>query len=109
MKRIFTDTDMHNFVLRDEIEHFYQHLQETLRVDQLGTQLNNYDVVLDVMPIEGGLQWSYYYACHETRCLFWLETYDATDVLSELRGVNSPAHISALQGSFSNCPLCFLI
>jgi len=39
------------------------------------------------------ISWSYYYACHDSRCLFWLETYDATYMVSELFGVKSPAHV----------------
>ncbi|KAI0253090.1 hypothetical protein BJV78DRAFT_239576 [Lactifluus subvellereus] len=46
------------------------------------------------MPIgHGQKRWSYYYACHETRCLFWLHTYDATNMISGVYGVRSPAHI----------------
>jgi hypothetical protein len=108
LKRIFTDTDMHDPFFRDEIEEFYQYLQKMLRVDQLKILSNNYDLVLDIVPIGGRIQWSYYYAHHGTRCLFWLQNYDATNVLSELWGVNSPAHISELQLSYSNHPLCLL-
>ncbi|KAI0253097.1 hypothetical protein BJV78DRAFT_1153227 [Lactifluus subvellereus] len=42
---------------------------------------------------DGRIQWSYYYACHETRCLFWLDAYVATDIISEISGVKSPAHV----------------
>ena len=91
---------MHDPLLRDEIEEFYQYLKEMLRVNQLKILSNNYDLVLDIVPFGDRIEWSYYYACHDTRCLFWLETYDATDVLFEVCGVNSPAHISALQLSF---------
>ncbi|KAI0253086.1 hypothetical protein BJV78DRAFT_1196557 [Lactifluus subvellereus] len=42
---------------------------------------------------DGQIQWSYYYACHETRCLFWLDKYDATHIISEVLGVKSPAHV----------------
>ena len=96
-KRLFTDTDMHNSLFREEIEEFYCYLQNILRADQLAIPSNNYDLVLHIMPI-GRMrkQWSYYYACHETRCLFWLHTYDATNMISGVYGVKSPAHISAL-------------
>jgi hypothetical protein len=100
---------MHDPLLRDEIEEFYQYLQEILRVHQLKILSNKYDLVLDIVPIGDITQWSYYYACHDTRCLFWLETYDATDVLSELWGVKSPAHISTLHLLCSNRLLCSLI
>jgi hypothetical protein len=88
---------MHDPALRDEMEDFYQYLQKILRADQLNISSNSYDLVLDIMPDEHGrIQWSYYYACHESRCLFWLETYDASYVISERYGVKSPAHISVL-------------
>ncbi|KAI9509043.1 hypothetical protein F5148DRAFT_815641 [Russula earlei] len=93
-RRLFTDTDMHDPILRDEIEDFYHHLQQVVHVDQLSIPSQNYDLVLDIMPTEDDrISWSYYYACHETRCLFWLETYDASYMISELSGVKSPAHV----------------
>ncbi|KAI0277909.1 hypothetical protein BGY98DRAFT_934068 [Russula aff. rugulosa BPL654] len=55
---------------------------------------NNYDLVLDIRVTDDErISWSYYYACHEARCLFWLETYDATDMISDLFGVRTPAHV----------------
>lgn len=97
LKRLFTDTDMHDSIFRDEMEDFYQHLQTFLRVEGLFVPSDNYDLVLDIMPFgEEQISWSYYYACHDTRCLFWLETYDASYMISELFGVKSPAHVSAL-------------
>ena len=100
LKRLFTDTDMHDQILKDEIEDFYDYLQRVIRNDQLTFPSNNYDLVLDIMVIdeepEKQISWSYYYACHDARCLFWLETYDASYMTSELFGVKSPAHVSAL-------------
>jgi hypothetical protein len=98
LKRLFTDTDMHDQTLREEIEDFYTYLQQLIRADQLVIPSKNYDLVLDIMVTdEERISWSYYYACHESRCLFWLETYDASYMISELFGVKSPAHVSALQ------------
>jgi hypothetical protein len=98
-KRLFTDTNMHDPALRHEIEDFYHYLQSILRASQLTIPSSNCDLVLDIFPTEGGqIQWSYYYACHDAsaRCLFWLETYDASYMIFGLFGVSSPAHISAL-------------
>jgi hypothetical protein len=99
LKRLFTDTDMHNETMRDEIENFYNYLQQFILYDELIIPSKNYDLVLDIMVRDGGILWSYYYACHDARCLFWLETYDASYMISELFGVKSPAHVSALQSS----------
>jgi hypothetical protein len=96
-RRLFTDTDMHNQIMRDEIEDFYNYLQRVIHIKQLSIPSKNYDLVLDIMVTgndehEKRISWSYYYACHKARCLFWLETYDASYMTSELFGVKSPAH-----------------
>ena len=96
---------MHNKTMRDEIEDFYHYLQRLIRIDQLSIPSEKYDLVLDILVTKDRrILWSYYYACHEERCLFWLETYDARFMLSELFGVKSPAHVSALQLSRSEFP-----
>ena len=100
LKGLFTDTDMHNTIMREEIEHFYDFLQQLLQNDNLLIPSKNYDLVLDIMVTgDDQISWSYYYACHEARCLFWLETYDASYMISELFGVKSPAHVSTLHFS----------
>jgi len=87
--------------MKEEIEYFYDYLQRLLRVDNLSIPSGGYDLVLDIMVTDDSdddkrISWSYYYACHEARCLFWLETYDASYMISELYGVKSPAHVSTL-------------
>ena len=93
LQRLFTDTDMYNRDLGEEMEKFYLHLK-TLRFKKLTTpSKKKYDLVLDIMPtVTEKSRWSYYFACHKTRCLFWLDEYDAS---SEIYGVVSPAHVSA--------------
>ena len=86
---------MHDPVLRDEMEEFYLYLEKIVRHERLHIPSTNYDLVLDIMPSgDGRIHWSYYYACHETRCLFWLDPYDATHMISEVFGVKSAAHVS---------------
>ncbi|KAH9003497.1 hypothetical protein EDB86DRAFT_3039780 [Lactarius hatsudake] len=92
-KRLFTDTNMLDPVLREEMEDFYHYLQRTLDHDGVAIPSNNYDLALDIVSEDGRTSWSYYYACHETRCLFWLDPYDATYMTFEVFGVKSPAHI----------------
>ena len=105
LKRLFTDTDMHNSDMREEMEDFYNWLQLFIQNNQLSIPSNDYDLVLDIMPTaDNRISWSYYYACHEARCLFWLEEYDASYMISELSGVKSPTHVSALHLSHSQFP-----
>jgi hypothetical protein len=89
---------MHNPELKEEMEDFYDYLQMILHHEGITIPSTNYDLVLDLMPTEDKqIQWSYYYACHETRCLFWLDLYDANYIISEAYWVTSPAHVSELQ------------
>ena len=91
--------------LKEEMEEFYIYLQQLIYIDQLVIPSKDFDLVLDLNVTEDQrISWSYYYACHETRCLFWLETYDASYMISELNGVKSPAHVSALQLPHSSLP-----
>ena|ERR1700730_5937482 len=88
---------MHDPTFREEIEEFYYALRKILRDDQLTIPSKDYDLVLDIMPDNDKIKWSYYYACHETRCLFWLDPYDGSYMISEIRGVKCPALVSAFQ------------
>jgi hypothetical protein len=109
LKRLFTDTDMHDPLSREEMEIFYSYLKKIERVELLTIPSGNYDMVLDITLNEDNkMAWSYYYACHDTRCLFWLDKYDITNIASELDGVESPAHLSASQ-PFTICALFSLI
>ena len=91
---------MHDPLLREEMEDFYSHLKETERAELLTIPSKNYDIVLDItLNKDNKIQWSYFYACHDTRCLFWLDQYEASYLTSELDGVESPAHFSASRAS----------
>jgi hypothetical protein len=101
---------MQDSILREEMEDFYHYLQKILRHDVIDIPSTNYDLVLDLMPTEDNqIRWSYYYACHEIRCLFWLDNYDASHMVSELFGVKSPAHVSTSPISSLKCSLSPLI
>jgi hypothetical protein len=96
---------MHNPAMMEEVEGFYDFLQRFLQNEDLPMPSKNYDLVLDIMVTDDKrILWSYYYACHDERCLFWLETYDASYMLSGLFGVKSPAHVSTLHLSRSELP-----
>ena len=90
---------MHDPKLRSAINDSHSHLQKIWPLENPPS--NNYDLVLDMHEEGGQMQWFYYYACHETRCLFWLEAYDAKDMIFEVFWVASPAHVSASPILFS--------
>ena len=96
LKMLFTDTDMYDPLSRNEMEDFYSFLREYQLIDRLTIPSEHYDMVLDITRNEdNSIYWSYYYACHDTRCLFWLDRYDPTYISFERDGVESPAHLSA--------------
>jgi hypothetical protein len=92
---------MHDPTLREEMDEFYHTLRKILRDDQLIIPSKNYDLVLDITPDNDGIKWSYYYACHETRCLFWLKPYDGSNMLFAIHGVKCPALVSASESPLS--------
>ena len=95
---------MHDPALKEEMEEFYRYLQYILCDEDITIPSNNYDLVLDITPTppdDGRIQWSYYYACHESRCLFWFDECHANHMLSEVFWVTSPAHVSESQISSS--------
>jgi len=87
------------------MKQFYLYLQLIRRIERLTIPSGDYDLVLDIMPTKDRkVLWSYYYACHETRCLFWLEQYDGDHLTFELDGVGSPAHVSESPSSTKLLP-----
>lgn len=58
---------------------------------------NDADLVLELLPGQDGqMACGYYFAEHQTRCLFWLEQFDISCLIAEVKGATSPAHISTV-------------
>ncbi|KAH9026194.1 hypothetical protein EDB85DRAFT_1893507 [Lactarius pseudohatsudake] len=51
-RRLFTDTDMFDPLLREEMEVFYQYIQKILPHDGVAIRLQSCDLVLDIFPTE---------------------------------------------------------
>ena len=83
------------------MDEFYLALRKILRDDQLIIPSKNYDLVLDITIVGDKIKWSYYYACHETWCLFWLKPYDGSYMLFAIYGVKCPALVSASESPLS--------
>jgi hypothetical protein len=94
VKKIFTDVYMYDHTLNTEVEAFALYLQ---RSRPRHFSINNYDLVLDVINMEKDeIVWAYYYVDHDSRTLFWQDTYACGDsLLSEVRGVKEASHVSA--------------
>jgi hypothetical protein len=96
---------MYDPTLSTEIQAFAIYLERT-RTSPLPTY--NYDLVLDVIIMEKDeIVWAYYYVDHDSKTLFWQDSYDCGDsLLSEVRGVKEASHVSAY---FSVCRLILFV
>jgi hypothetical protein len=82
---------MYDSTLSTEIQAFAIYLRTS------PLPINNYDLVLDVIIMgEDEIVWAYYYVDHDSKTLFWQDSYDCGDrILRELRGVKEASHVSA--------------
>jgi hypothetical protein len=84
-----------------DIEYYTRYLLEELQrvVDDgnLDLDMQQVDLVLEPRVFDSGSEKKvvccYYFANHRDRCLFWLDDFNAKDVLSDCVGVKSLSHI----------------
>ena len=125
MQRIYTEAHLYDAAIFDEIEDFAFRLEETVREN--GFQLpKNVDLVLELEVISekdrhkyadsiSGKQcihhWTYYYANHDARVLFWLQPYEMISEdgyfheIEPVMCVQSETHISESQWDFQRALL----
>jgi hypothetical protein len=77
-----------------DINEFIENINDTLRVEGIEIGLD-VELVLEPMLSSKGNEvvCGYYYVDHGARCLFWLEDFDASYILKDVKGAKSPAHI----------------
>jgi hypothetical protein len=51
------------------------------------------ELALEVVPAEEGPICGYYFINHKSRCLFWLDEFDAGEICSEINAVVSLSHL----------------
>ena len=85
---------MRDPILRQRIEEALAEINE-LRESSPPLPANDWELALELGNDfkTGEPICRYYFACHSTRCLFWLHTFDLLDVLFDLRGVTEWTHI----------------
>ena len=96
VKKIFTDVYMYDSALSKEIQAFAIYLERT-RTPATPLPTQNYDLVLDVINMGNDeIVWAYYYVDHDSKMLFWQNSYDCRDsLLNEVPGVTEASHVSA--------------
>ena len=54
------------------------------------------ELVLEIIPTEDELICGYYFVEHSSRCLFWLEEFDAEKICEDIKVVVSQSHLRML-------------
>ncbi|OCH87221.1 hypothetical protein OBBRIDRAFT_172478 [Obba rivulosa] len=92
-RRAYTDAYLCDQSIYDEIMEFLDLVDDYTH--EMQVQLpTDHELVLELEPREGGgHNWCYYLADHTRRTLFWLQDFDVSEDLEELKGVSSAAHV----------------
>ena len=93
LKPIYTDTDMCDSVLKQEIERSVEGIHKLM--GNFPPLPGDWELALELgKDSETGENiCSYYFICHTTRCLFWLHEFDLENVLENVGGVTEKTHI----------------
>jgi len=125
LQRIYTEEYLYNPTFLSDVEHFVAYLEQLLRATNTPMPSDNCELVLQIDKQQGegeqagDVTWSYYYADHSTRSVFWLEDVDIgpdeANWLSEvLAGDMNPAHfgghlpLSIIHSPNSHCGLGYI-
>lgn len=82
--RIITTADIHDPHIRLELTGCYERIKRTARRNEVNFP-EHADLVIDHVRHEH-MQWGYYFVDMTCRCLFWVEKFDANDLLYDMKG-----------------------
>ncbi|KAG2069099.1 hypothetical protein BDR04DRAFT_1102030 [Suillus decipiens] len=93
--RTFTDMDICQSDICDDIEYFAQHLLDELQRSKgdLALDMKQVDLVVEPKCFDGeSVICCYYFVNHRDRCLFWLDDFNPKEITSECKGVQNLSH-----------------
>ncbi|KAG1737292.1 hypothetical protein EDB19DRAFT_2040001 [Suillus lakei] len=107
--RIFTEMNICDEETCADVEYYMQHL-----LDALQQAVENGNLTLDVRQVDlvvepkiyddNTVVGCYCFVNHRDRCLFWLDSFNPKDVISDCKGVESLSHIRlAIQAEYWRC------
>jgi hypothetical protein len=76
------------------LEVYIQRFESYIMTQDIRLPAGGVDLVLD-LRLKGNDDYDcgYYFANHETRCLFWLDTHDVSEILEEVKVHYSLSHV----------------
>ncbi|KAF9226077.1 hypothetical protein BS17DRAFT_807002 [Gyrodon lividus] len=92
-KHVFTDIDLTQSRNLADIEEYIKFLREKER--RVLPNLNpRTHLVIQLLEVDGFRAWCYYFVDHDSRVIFWVQDFNATELLADLQGVIANSHIS---------------
>lgn len=104
--RTFTEMNICDEETCGDIEYYMQRLldelQRVVEHRNLELDMEQVDLVLEPKTFDGdSVVCCYYFANHRDRCLFWLDDFDAEEILSDCKSVENLSHIRlAIQAQY---------
>lgn len=97
-QRTFTEMNICDEETCGDIEYYMQRLldelQRVVEHRNLELDMEQVDLVLEPKTFDGdSVVCCYYFANHRDRCLFWLDDFDAEEILSDCKSVENLSHI----------------
>ena len=93
IKNVFTDAYLYDPTTLEQLTACLEQITELVRKANIDVSEN--ELVLDLQRGDDGeILCGYYFVDHAARSLFWLEVFDISPLLSEVRGATMPSHIS---------------
>ena len=102
-QRIYTDANLYDpkelVVITESADQILGDLENKARDENIELA-PDVELVLEIFPQEENLLCGYYFVEHSSRCLFWLEDFDAEEICQKTQVVVSLSHLreSALYG-----------
>ncbi|KAG2121819.1 hypothetical protein BD769DRAFT_1641370 [Suillus cothurnatus] len=91
-KRVFTDADVRIPATTDKINQAVDKAYEKARNANIPLDLL-VELGLELMMRDGKEMWGYYFVDHKRRVIFWFEDYESSDLMKNIRGVESKSHV----------------
>jgi hypothetical protein len=106
VQRTLTENNICDDEICEDVEYYMRYLLQELESDpkreEAQLAMKQVDLVLEIKKAPDGksIICGYYFANHRDRCLFWLDEFDAEDVLSDCKGIKTIFH----KGGWLNLP-----
>jgi hypothetical protein len=98
-QRIYTDANLYEvnefLVITESADQILGDLENKAR-DEGITLPPDIELVLEIVPQAKGPICGYYFVEHKSRCLFWLEEFDAEGICEEIKAVVSLSHLGEI-------------